>query len=140
MPQSWQPRSSSPLQPRFRSTSDRRHHPCASRPADQCPAPDTPGLRDIGLPMAAIIAGLRDAGTIRLTKEPTGIIRTMITTSKAGSSTKDTGTTKTTTTAAATATTTTTKATTTNPNTTISGTDQTVGPPLFRAFCERVAD
>ena len=45
--------------------------------------------------MATTIAGFKDAGTVRPTKEPTGITRTMTTTSKAGNSTMDTGITKT---------------------------------------------
>ena len=67
----------------------------ATKDGGTLPAPAMPGLTAIGSPMGIATGGLPDAGINRPTRELTGTIRTMTTSSKAGNCMKVIGTTTT---------------------------------------------
>lgn len=69
------------------------------RSMDRLQVQTSSGWMDIGNPLVIITGGSGDAGTVLPMKGPTGVIRTMTTTEKAGECTRDIGTMRTTTTA-----------------------------------------
>ena len=67
------------------------------RSMDRLQVQASSGWKDIGNPLVTITGGFGDAGTALLMKGPTGLIRIMTTTAKAGKCTRDIGTMRTTT-------------------------------------------
>ena len=88
--------SSCRVQRKFRYSSVPHHRRCATRNVERCQGQASFEWKGTGRQMVATINGFRDDGIVHRTKEPPGVIRTMFTSKKAGSYTRDTGTTKTT--------------------------------------------